>query len=284
MRRLERSRPGLTETNWARLRQLDDSTKYAGAAPGSPQKLMGAAARNPDLTAARSKPRWPSQSRYSDGADAHRQSRKARSRSEPRPPRTQWIHHIVVEPEEVKNSEPLDYPMPPQSVELIERYLRRVPPPADACRVALPFSPEDGAVQRWSEVSPNRSPTRSTAYRYADERPPVSPRRGQTLSRREARRIRGRATRSRATLDQYDDAAFTPAWRRHRRFAISTRRSSSCGRQQTPDDQAFFITIRPGGARSWRTGLRRTSDSGGRLDPAAICSKMAVLAPAVPTL
>jgi len=32
--------------------------------------------------------------------------------------------HLVIEPAEVKNSEPLDYPLPPQSVELIERYLR----------------------------------------------------------------------------------------------------------------------------------------------------------------
>jgi integrase len=36
--------------------------------------------------------------------------------------------HIVVEPEAVKNSEPLDYPLPPQTVELIERYLQEFRP------------------------------------------------------------------------------------------------------------------------------------------------------------
>ena len=36
--------------------------------------------------------------------------------------------HIVIEPEEVKNSEPLDYPLPPQTIELIERYLREFRP------------------------------------------------------------------------------------------------------------------------------------------------------------
>jgi integrase len=31
--------------------------------------------------------------------------------------------HLVVEPEDVKNEEPLEYPLPPESVALIERYL-----------------------------------------------------------------------------------------------------------------------------------------------------------------
>jgi integrase len=36
--------------------------------------------------------------------------------------------HIVLEGEEVKNHEPLDYPLPPETVELIELYLRRFRP------------------------------------------------------------------------------------------------------------------------------------------------------------
>ncbi len=43
--------------------------------------------------------------------------------------------HIVIEPAEVKNGEPLDYPMPQESFELIERYLREFRPrlaPADS--------------------------------------------------------------------------------------------------------------------------------------------------------
>jgi integrase len=43
--------------------------------------------------------------------------------------------HIVIEPCAVKNSEPLDYPLPPQSVELIEHYLQEFRPrlaPADS--------------------------------------------------------------------------------------------------------------------------------------------------------
>jgi integrase len=36
--------------------------------------------------------------------------------------------HIVLEPEEVKNREPLDFPLPPDSVALIERYLSEFRP------------------------------------------------------------------------------------------------------------------------------------------------------------
>ena len=36
--------------------------------------------------------------------------------------------HIVIGGEEVKNREPLDYPLPPESVELLERYIREFRP------------------------------------------------------------------------------------------------------------------------------------------------------------
>jgi integrase len=45
-----------------------------------------------------------------------------------RPSRTKGSLHIVIESDETKNREPLEYPLPPGSVELIERYLARFRP------------------------------------------------------------------------------------------------------------------------------------------------------------
>src|SRR5947209_2562963 len=36
--------------------------------------------------------------------------------------------HLVVPPEAVKNREPLEYPLPPESVDLLERYIREFRP------------------------------------------------------------------------------------------------------------------------------------------------------------
>ena len=126
--RLEGGRRGLTETNRARLRQLDDLQNLA-ALLQLPRKLMGIAARNRRphrgsvtaqiavaieiLTMA------PMRIRNLATLDIYRNFVRTGPNGGV---------HIVVEPEEVKNSEPLDYPLPPQSVEIIERYLREFRP------------------------------------------------------------------------------------------------------------------------------------------------------------
>jgi integrase len=128
IRRLEGDRRGLTETNRARLRQLDDLQNLE-ALLHLPRKLMSTATRNPRphrgaveaqiavaieiLTMA------PMRIRNLVELDLNRNLVR---------PGRGGAMHIVVEPEEVKNSEPLDYPLPPQTVDLIERYLREFRP------------------------------------------------------------------------------------------------------------------------------------------------------------
>lgn len=49
--------------------------------------------------------------------------------------------HLVIEPEDVKNHEPLEYPLPPASVALIERYLSECRPrlaPPGCCTALFP--------------------------------------------------------------------------------------------------------------------------------------------------
>jgi integrase len=124
IRRLETGRPGLTETNRARLRQLDDLQNLA-ALLQLPRKLMGIAVRNrrPHRGAVEAQiavaieilTMAPMRIRNLAALDID----KNLVRTGPN-----GALHIVVEPKEVKNSEALDYPLPPQSVEMIERYLR----------------------------------------------------------------------------------------------------------------------------------------------------------------
>jgi site-specific recombinase XerD len=128
IRRLETDRRGLTETNRARLRQLDD-VQNLNALLQLPRKLMGIAAR--DRRPARSAvtaqiavaieilTMAPMRISNLVNLDLDRNLVRAGPNGE---------LHIVIEPEAVKNSEPLDYPLPQQSVGLIERYLREFRP------------------------------------------------------------------------------------------------------------------------------------------------------------
>lgn len=135
IRRLETGRPGLTETNRARLRQIDDSRNLQ-ALLQLPHKLMSAAARNPrpHRGAVEAQMAVAIEILLMAPMRIGNLGRLDLDRNLVRPGRGGSMH-IVIEPEEVKNSEPLDYPMPQQSIELIERYLREFRPrltPADS--------------------------------------------------------------------------------------------------------------------------------------------------------
>jgi integrase len=128
IRRLETGRPGLTETNRARLRQLDDAQNRK-ALLELPRKLMGIAARNRRPLRGALEAQMAvaieilTMAPMRIGNLAMLDLDRNLVRTSP-----SGAMHIVIEPEEVKNSEPLDYPLPPESVELVERYLREFRP------------------------------------------------------------------------------------------------------------------------------------------------------------
>jgi len=128
IRRLGSGRSGLTETNRTRLRQLDD-VQNLNALLQLPSKLMGIAARN------RKPHRGAVEAQIAAAIEIltmapMRISNLVNLDIDRNLVRTgpSGAMHIVIEPEEVKNSEPLDYPLPPSSIKLIERYLREFRP------------------------------------------------------------------------------------------------------------------------------------------------------------
>ena len=128
MRRLDVDRRGLTQKNRSRLRRLDDPQNVA-ALLRLPHTLIDLAARNPRFHAA------ALQAQTAAAIEillmtALRIDNLARLDLEQnliRPGRGNIVH-IVIEPEDVKNREPIDYPLPLQSVELINRYVREFRP------------------------------------------------------------------------------------------------------------------------------------------------------------
>jgi integrase len=128
IRRLESGRRGLTETNRARLRQLDDLQNLE-ALLRLPRDLMANAARNqrPHSGAVEAQIAVAIEILTMAPMRIGNLVTLDLERNLVRPGRGGAMH-LVIEPEEVKNSEPLDYPLPPQSIELIERYLREFRP------------------------------------------------------------------------------------------------------------------------------------------------------------
>jgi integrase len=128
MRRLDVGKRGLTKTNRSRLRPLDDR-QTAAALLRLPETLIGLAARNPRAHAGALQAQSAvaieillmAPVRIGNLARLDLEQHLVRSG------RGKEIH-IVLEPEDVKNDEPLDYPLPPDSVALIERYLTEFRP------------------------------------------------------------------------------------------------------------------------------------------------------------
>jgi integrase len=128
IRRLTPGRSGLTETNRTRLRSFDDRHNIA-ALLALPTELMGQARRHQNLQRGAVRAQMavaieillmaPIRLGNLVTLDIeHNLVRPGRS----------GVLHIVVAAEEVKNREPLEYPLPPESVALIERYIREFRP------------------------------------------------------------------------------------------------------------------------------------------------------------
>jgi integrase len=128
IRRLASGRHGLTEVNRKRLRPFDDRRNIE-ALLTLPAKLMREAAkcRNPHRAAVRAQlaaaieilTMAPLRMRNLVNLDLERNLvRPGQSRA----------LYIVIGASEVKNQEPLEYPLPPESVDLIERYIREFRP------------------------------------------------------------------------------------------------------------------------------------------------------------
>ena len=123
VRRLAPDRRGLTQANRARLRQLDDQHN-ALSLLNLPAALMGAGARHSNRR------RGAVQAQLAVAIEIllmapiriGNLARLDLERHLVRPGRGNGFH-IVIEPEEVKNREPLEYPLPAETVQLIERYL-----------------------------------------------------------------------------------------------------------------------------------------------------------------
>jgi hypothetical protein len=146
MRRLDVGSHGLTQTNRTRLRQLDDP-QQAGALLCLPHMLMGLAAHNPRPYAGALQAQAAvaieillmAPMRISNLArlDLDRNLVRSGGKGE---------LHIVIEPEDVKNREPLDHPFPAEGEALIEHYLTEFRPRLAPPGGTLLFPGRDGLV------------------------------------------------------------------------------------------------------------------------------------------
>jgi integrase len=127
--RLDPPKRGLTAKNRSRLRALDDP-KTALALVQLPEKLMAMAdrERRPLRAARRAQTAVAIEILLMAPIRVGNLSTLDIERHLIRPSRAANTLHIVIEGNEVKNSEPLEYPLPPGSVELIQRYLARFRP------------------------------------------------------------------------------------------------------------------------------------------------------------
>ena len=244
IRRLETGRRGLTETNRARLRQLDD-LQNRNAFLQLPCTLVGIAVRNPRPH------RGAVQAQMAVAIEIltmapMRIGNLVKLDIDGNLVRTgpSGEMHIVIEPEEVKNSEPLDYPLPQESAELIERYLREFLPrlaPAGSTalfpgrwggpKVTNGFAQQiTDTIHRFTGMRINPHLFRHVAAKlYLDANPG-----GYEV----VRRVLAQRSITRRSVS-------TPVWRPRRRSATSTRQFSSYGRKRTPDDENASSRSRP---------------------------------------
>jgi integrase len=143
IRKLQTGRRGLTKTNRARLRPLDDWDN-AVALLQLPIKLMSIASRNrhPRRAAIQAQIAAAIEILLMAPLRIGNLVSLDIEQNLVRPGRGKALH-IVVEPENVKNREPLEYPPPPQSIDLIERYLNDFRPRL-ACSGSTAFFPGEG--------------------------------------------------------------------------------------------------------------------------------------------
>jgi integrase len=157
IRRLRVDRGGLTEKNRARLRPFVDPANVA-ALLRLPLKLMGLASRNRNRhagalqaqTAAAIEILIMTVMRVGNLAALDLEQNLVR------PGRSKQLH-IVFPPADVKNRQALEYPLPPQSAELIEVYLRDFRPLLASPSCTAFFPGRDGGAKRtntlWLQTS-----------------------------------------------------------------------------------------------------------------------------------
>jgi integrase len=128
IRRLAPGRIGLTETNRTRLRPFDDRGNIL-ALLNLPEELMRQARRHRNLR----RGAVLAQLAAAIGLLLMAPVRMSNlvmldiERNLVKPGQGKALH-IVIPPEEVKNREPLEYPLPPEIVDLLERYIRDFQP------------------------------------------------------------------------------------------------------------------------------------------------------------
>jgi integrase len=128
IRRLTPGRRGLTEVNRTRLRAFDDRANIL-ALLNLPGKLMRQARRqrNPQRGAVQAQMAVAVEILLMAPVRLSNLTKLDIEQNLSRPGRDKALH-IVISAEEVKNREPLEYPLPSESVELVERYLREFRP------------------------------------------------------------------------------------------------------------------------------------------------------------
>ena len=128
IRRLAPGRVGLTETNRTRLRPFDDRGNI-GALLNLPAELMRQARRhrNPRRGAVLAQLAAAIEILLMAPIRMGNLAKLDIEQDLVRPGRGRALH-IVIEPEEVKNSEPLEHPLPPEGIDLVERYIREFRP------------------------------------------------------------------------------------------------------------------------------------------------------------
>jgi integrase len=141
MRRLDVDRRGLTQKNRSRLRHLDDRQNVA-ALLRLPHTLIDLAARNPRPYAGALQAQTAVAIEILLMAPLRigNLARLDLEQNLVRPGRSNIVH-VVIEPEDVKNREPLEYPLPPEGVALIDCYLREFRPrfaPPGCCTALFP--------------------------------------------------------------------------------------------------------------------------------------------------
>jgi integrase len=128
IRRLASGRGSLTETNRSRLRSFDDPGNVV-ALLKLPSELMRQARPHQNLRRGAVRAQMAAAIEILLMAPIRMSNlvKLDMERNLVRPGQGKALH-IVIAAEEVKNREPLEYPLPPQSVDLIERYIREFRP------------------------------------------------------------------------------------------------------------------------------------------------------------
>jgi len=126
--RLAPGRVGLTQTNRTRLRSFDDRTNI-GALLNLPAELMRQARRhrNPRRGAVRAQLAAAIEILLMAPIRMGNLAKLDIEQDLVRPGRGRALH-IVISPEKVKNREPLEHPLPLDSIDLVERYIREFRP------------------------------------------------------------------------------------------------------------------------------------------------------------